>query len=172
MLVTAHPDPHDVDMNQPVSPGRDLLVSMLVSLGICNQLKGRMVNTLVGGNVSVVSAVRCLPPNAETHKIRQSHIRACIPWLGRQIATIKPKVIVGLGTVAMSALTGVPVSRCRVTRGTGVLKESPIPGVSMMFTISPEYILHRDTPRSRGQLRQALAAAWQVCLNHLHKETE
>jgi len=166
LLVTGHPEPHEVDPDRELSEGTRLLYRILHELGVVNLMADRTNFIFQGQGVSTVSAVRCLPPGLETHKIRQKHIQACLPWLGRQIAIIKPKVIVGLGTVAMSALSGVPLTQCKVIRGIGTLLKAPIPNTFLAFTVSPEYVIHRRHAaegQSRSWLKQVLSLAWQAC---------
>ena len=55
-------------------------------------------------------------PNAE-------EIRACRPWLDSELALVKPRVLVCLGSVAAQALLG---RQFRVTRERGRFVESPL----------------------------------------------
>ena len=55
-------------------------------------------------------------PNAE-------EIRACRPWLDSELALVKPRVLVCLGSIAAQALLG---REFRVTRERGRFVESPL----------------------------------------------
>jgi len=54
--------------------------------------------------VRIENIVRCRPPNNRDPK--PTEIRACLPFLVEQIKIIKPTVIITLGSIAFSALTG------------------------------------------------------------------
>ena len=55
-----------------------------------------------GENVYIANAVKCRPPGNRTPEADE--MAACWPWLKRQIALIKPKLIVLLGRAAMHAV--------------------------------------------------------------------
>lgn len=57
-----------------------------------------------GDNVYIANAVKCRPPGNRTPEAAE--IAACRPWLKRQIALIRPKLIVLLGRAAMYAVLG------------------------------------------------------------------
>ena len=68
-----------------------LLDAMLASLDIAR-----------GQAVYIANAVKCRPPGNRTPE--SAEIAACLPYLERQIALLKPKIIVLLGKVAVHAL--------------------------------------------------------------------
>jgi uracil-DNA glycosylase family 4 len=55
-----------------------------------------------GENVYIANAVKCRPPGNRTPEADE--MAACWPWLKRQIALIRPKLIVLLGKAAMHAV--------------------------------------------------------------------
>ncbi len=55
-----------------------------------------------GRNVYIANAVKCRPPGNRTPEADE--MAACWPWLKRQIALIRPKLIVLLGRAAMQAV--------------------------------------------------------------------
>ncbi len=63
--------------------------------------------------VYIANVVKCRPPNNRTPMLDE--IEACYPYLRRQIAAVKPKIIVALGAPATQTLLGVsmPISRMR-----------------------------------------------------------
>jgi DNA polymerase len=69
-------------------------------------------------------------PNAE-------EIRACRPWLDSELAIVKPRVLVCLGSVAAQALLG---RQFRVTRERGKFVESPL-APRVTATVHPSSIL-------------------------------
>lgn len=57
-----------------------------------------------GDNVYIANAVKCRPPANRTPEAGE--IAACRPWLRRQIALLRPKLIVLLGRAAVHAVLG------------------------------------------------------------------
>ncbi len=57
-----------------------------------------------GDNVYIANIVKCRPPDNRTPE--PDEIATCLPYLQRQIALIKPKLIVALGKTAATALLG------------------------------------------------------------------
>ncbi len=71
-------------------------------------------------------------------------IRACKPWVEAEIAVVKPKVLVCLGSTAAQALIG---PEFRVTRERGAFVQSPL-APYVMATVHPSALL-RASPESR-----------------------
>ena len=92
-------------------------------------------------------------------KPNQGEIRACRPWLDSEVAVVKPKVIVCLGSTAAQAILG---KSFRVTkqRGEWITTSSLAPFV--MATVHPSSILrapddetrHRETDRLIEELKK------------------
>lgn len=99
---------------------------------ICNALKCRAWKEGSGGK-----------PSNRTP--RDDEIRACRPFLGQQLRIIQPKVVVGMGNVALSTLRGVPLKDARITQARGMTESS---GTAWyLWTFHPSYINHRgDDP--------------------------
>jgi uracil-DNA glycosylase len=119
--------------------------------------------------VGITTAVKCATgdgtvglPNLGKPKI--SEIKKCMPLLGAELALIKPEtLIVGLGNYAMVALTGRPLSKCKVSFTHGVYEE--IQGRLVGFTVHPKFVVaHKHTAggRTRDQLTQDLRMAWKA----------
>ncbi len=70
-----------------------LLDNMLAAIGLKR-----------GHNVYIANVVKCRPPNNRTPE--EDEIATCLPYLQRQIALIRPKLIVALGKTAATALLG------------------------------------------------------------------
>lgn len=84
--------------------------------------------------VYICNVVKCRPP--DNRNPEADEVAACEPFLMRQIALVRPRVIVGLGTFAVQSLLKVktPISRLR-----GVWHE--VSGVKLMPTFHPAYLL-------------------------------
>jgi DNA polymerase len=63
-------------------------------------------------------------------------IQACRWWLERELAALKPRLVVALGATAAQALSGHAVSVMK-QRG----RETPLMGVRGMITVHPSYLL-------------------------------
>ena len=104
-----------------------LLDNMLAALGMKR-----------GENVYIANVLKCRPPNNRTPEPLE--VEACRPYLDRQIALIKPKIIVALGKSAATTLLDVDASiaslRGRVHR---------YRGVPLVVTYHPAYLL-RNLP--------------------------
>ena len=126
-----------------------LLDNMLAALGMKR-----------GENVHIANVLKCRPPNNRTPEPRE--IEACRPYLDRQIALIRPKLIVALGKSAATTLLDTDASiaslRGRVHR---------YGGVPLVVTYHPAYLLRNlpdkekaweDLLFARRTLRSAAAA--------------
>ena len=72
-------------------------------------------------------------------------IRACLPWLDSELALVKPRVLVCLGSVAAQALLG---REFRVTRERGRFVESSL-AERVMATVHPSSILRAGDEEAR-----------------------
>ena len=84
--------------------------------------------------------MKCRPPGNRNPE--PDEIAACSPFLRRQIATIRPKVIVALGKFAAQMLAGVetPITRLR-----GRWHE--FEGTKLMPTFHPSYLLRNPAAK-------------------------
>lgn len=85
---------------------------------------------------------------------RASDARACRPWLDAEIAQVRPRVIVCLGSVAMGALLG---PGRRVSDSRGQLLASPRAG-HVVVTYHPSAVLRAASDAERARIRAALIA--------------
>jgi len=87
-------------------------------------------------DVYIANIVKCRPPNNRAPTAEE--IGSCLPFLRRQLAVIRPRVICTLGNVAARALldTDRPISRIR-----GRFHE--FMGIAVMPTFHPAYLLRQ-----------------------------
>ncbi|HLO64129.1 MAG TPA: uracil-DNA glycosylase [Azonexus sp.] len=104
-----------------------LLDSMLASLDIAR-----------GNRVYIANAVKCRPPGNRTPEAAE--MAACWPYLERQIALLKPKIIVLLGKAAVHAVLHDDKSLASL-RG----KRFEYTGIPVVVTYHPAYLL-RNLP--------------------------
>jgi DNA polymerase len=91
-----------------------------------------------GDNVYIANAVKCRPPNNRTPEAEET--AACWPYLARQIALLKPKLIVALGRPAAQTLLRSEV-KISATRG----RLLDFEGIPLIVTYHPAYLL-RNLP--------------------------
>jgi uracil-DNA glycosylase family 4 len=96
-------------------PGADEDAQGLPFVGRAGQLLTRMLASvdLSRDDVYICNAVKCRPPSNRNPE--PDEIAACAPFLAEQLATLQPKVILSLGSVATRALlnTTTPIGKLR-----------------------------------------------------------
>ena len=101
---------------------------------------GKMLNRIIAAmelkreDVYICNVVKCRPP--QNRPPEADEVGACSPFLLRQLQSIRPKVIVALGSSAAQALlqTKVPISKLRG-------KFHDFHGMPLMPTYHPSYLL-------------------------------
>ena len=127
----------DVKGEPFVGQAGKLLDNMLAALGIARSAK-----------VYIGNAVKCRPPGNRTPEAAE--MAACRPWLERQVALLRPKVIVLLGKAAVHSLLHDDSSLASL-RG----KRFEYQGIPVVVTYHPAYLL-RNLPEK--------AKAWEDLL--------
>ncbi|MBI5665760.1 MAG: uracil-DNA glycosylase [Nitrospirae bacterium] len=91
----------DIQGRPFVGDAGKLLTNLILKLGLRRQ------------DVYIANIVKCRPPSNRNPE--EDEISTCAPFVERQIAIIKPKVIVCLGKIAAQTLlkTNVPISKLR-----------------------------------------------------------
>lgn len=105
--------------------------------------------------VYITNIVKCRPPANRTPGLEE--VRACIPYLFRQIQRIRPKLVCAMGGVAAGALLNRP--RISVLRERGRVVECS--GLRVLITVHPSYCLRNpaDTRLLEEDLRSAFREA-------------
>jgi len=97
------------------APGHDEDVQGEPFVGRAGQLLTRIIEAigLKRDDVYIANVIKCRPP--ENRNPEPDEVETCEPFLFRQVETIRPKVIVALGTFAARALlkTQAPISHLR-----------------------------------------------------------
>ena len=118
-----------------------LLDNMLAALGMNRQR-----------NVYIANVLKCRPPNNRTPEPGEAD--ACRPYLERQVALLRPKLIVALGKSAASLLLGTDATiaslRGRVHR---------YRGVPLIVTYHPAYLLRNLPDKAKAWEDLLLARA-------------
>jgi DNA polymerase len=87
-------------------PGADEDAQGLPFVGRAGQLLTKMLESikLTRDEVYITNVVKCRPPSNRNPE--GDEIAECMPFLRAQIATVQPKVVLSLGSVATQALLG------------------------------------------------------------------
>lgn len=134
-------------------PGADEDAQGMPFVGRAGQLLTQMIAamTLAREQVYICNVVKCRPPGNRTPL--DDEMATCAPYLLRQLAILRPKVIVALGRPAAQTLlaTKVAISKLR-----GQFHDFPPPGLAglglpdtrLMPTFHPAYLL-RNPPAKK-----------------------
>ena len=137
------------------APGADEDARGEPFVGVAGQLLDRMIAAMGfdRGDVYICNVIKCRPPYNRNPE--PDEVAACEPFLKRQLAALKPRMIVALGKFAAQSLcrTQTPITRLR---GNFHSYE----GIQVMPTFHPAYLLR--TPEAKrhawADLQAVLAA--------------
>ncbi len=89
------------------APGRDEDIQGIPFVGRSGQLLNKILEAagIERDDVYIANIIKCRPPNNRTPLTNE--IEACLPYLGRQVALIAPRVICTLGLPATQTLLGI-----------------------------------------------------------------
>ncbi len=134
-------------------------------VGKAGQLLTRMIAamTLTRDQVFIANVVKCRPPDNRTPE--EDEMAACSPFLFRQLAILRPKVIVTLGRPASQTLlaTTTPIGKLR-----GQFHDFPppalanrgLPPAQLMPTFHPAYLLR--SPNEKPKVWEDLKAVMRL----------
>lgn len=148
-------NPHAELMFVGEGPGADEDAQGEPFVGRAGQLLNNMIKAmgLRREDVYIANVVKCRPPGNRTPE--RDECDTCSPFLMRQIAAIRPKVIVALGAVAAKNLLAInaPMSELRGRfydfKPAGIRTDPAWPGARLAVTYHPAFLL-RD-PRQKGE---------------------
>ncbi len=122
-------------------------------VGAAGQLLDQMLRSLGlkrGEDVYIANVVKCRPPQNRTPT--DEECAACMPYLNRQIALIKPAVIVAMGRVAARTLL-----KTDGTLGALRLQQHHFGDIPLVVTWHPAYLLR--TPADKAKAWEDLCRA-------------
>lgn len=127
-------------------PGADEDAQGIPFVGRAGMLLTKMIIAMQFSreDVYIANIVKCRPPNNRVPE--DSEAEVCLPYLRRQIALVRPKVIVLLGAIPLKHLMG--LNGITKMRGNWLEYE----GIRVMPTFHPSYLLRNE---------QAKAPVWQ-----------
>jgi uracil-DNA glycosylase len=125
------------------APGADEDLRGEPFVGRAGQLLTDIIERGMGmtrAEVYICNVIKCRPP--ENRNPEGDEVAACEPFLLRQIDLVRPRVIVGLGTLAVQAVLKLktPISKLR-----GIWHE--VRGIKMMPTFHPAYLLRNPSEK-------------------------
>jgi uracil-DNA glycosylase len=136
-------NPHAELMFVGEAPGRDEDLQGIPFVGRAGQLLTKIIEAinLKREDVYIANVIKCRPP--ENRNPEPDEVASCEPFLFRQVASVRPKVIVALGTAAAQSLlkTQDPISRMRGRVYT-------LGGAKLVATFHPAFLL-RSPERKR-----------------------
>jgi uracil-DNA glycosylase family 4 len=127
------------------APGR-LLDNMLRALQLTRS------EAPAAQQVFITHALKCLPPS--NRPASAAELALCRPFLERQVATVRPRVILALGRQAAQALLGgeAPLGRLR-----GQVHQAW--GVPVVVSFAPAYLLRQPSEKAKAWDDLRLAAS-------------
>lgn len=126
-------------------PGHDEDLKGEPFVGPAGQMLDRMLSNVLGlarEQVYIANVVKCRPPG--NRNPLPDEIAMCLPYLHRQLESIRPKWMLVLGSVALRALFG---------QETGIMKARgqwlEWRGIAVMPTFHPAYLLRNPDEKKR-----------------------
>ena len=120
-----------------VGPAGKLLDNMLRALDLAR-----------GKDTYIANIVKCRPVGADSRDRPPTpeEVDACMPYLRRQIALIRPQVIIALGKTAAVSLLGLPAD----TALAGLRGEPrEFDGIPLVITYHPAYLLRQPADKAK-----------------------
>ena len=96
-----------------------------------------------GEDVYIANAVKCRPPNNRTPEAAE--LASCFPYLQRQVALIRPRLIVALGRPAAHALLN---QELKISAARGRLFDYA--GIPVIVTYHPAYLLRNQSDKAKA----------------------
>jgi uracil-DNA glycosylase family 4 len=158
-----NPDAHLVFVGE--GPGADEDEQGEPFVGKAGQLLTKMIEAMGYGreDVYICNVVKCRPPGNRNPE--PDEIAACEPFLKKQLAAIRPRVIVALGKFAAQCLLrdDTPISRLR-----GSFRSYE--GIQLMPTFHPAYLLRDPSKKKEAweDLKSVIAALRRMGLEPPH----
>jgi DNA polymerase len=113
-------------------------------VGAAGKLLNRMLQAvgLERGQVYIANTLKCRPPG--NRDPREDELAACRPYLDRQVALLRPRLVLAVGRIAAQALLASdrPLGKLR-----GRVLELPGTGIPLVATYHPAYLLRTPSQK-------------------------
>jgi len=132
-------------------PGRNEDLQGEPFVGPAGQLLDNMLRALDlarGKDTYIANIVKCRPVGADgrDRPPTPDEVDACMPYLRRQIALIRPQVIIALGKTAAVSLLGLPAD----TALAGLRGDArEFDGIPLVITYHPAYLLRQPADKAK-----------------------
>lgn len=142
MVVGEAPGEQEDRQGEPfVGKAGQLLDNMLRALGLTRQTEGEGLQP--AQQVFIANVLKCRPPmnrNPQPDEVAQ-----CEPYLARQVALVRPRLILAMGRFAVQSLlqTSEPIGRLRG-------RVHHYQGVPTIVTYHPAYLLRNPADKARA----------------------
>jgi uracil-DNA glycosylase len=149
MVVGEAPGEQEDRQGEPfVGPAGRLLDQMLAALGLTRDAEG----AAPARQVYIANTLKCRPPG--NRNPAPEEMARCEPFLQRQIALLRPRIILAMGRFAVQSLL-------RTTEAVGRLRGRVhrYQGVPLVVTYHPAYLLRNLPDKARAWQDLCLAAA-------------
>lgn len=134
MIVGEGPGQEEDRRGEPfVGPAGRLLDAMLKAAGRARD------------DVYIANIVKCRPPNNRNPSADEAE--SCAPFLARQIALLRPRLIIAAGRVAAQNLLGTDASLGRLR---GKIHRHSQSGVAVLVTYHPAYLLRQPADKLKS----------------------
>ena len=134
MVVGRDPgEPEDLQGMPFVGPAGTILNSWLKIAGLDRH------------SVYISYMVKCRPP--ANRKPTEQEKLACFPYLEEEIRTVKPKIIIALGSDALEILTGLS----QIMKVAGTFIDSERYGCKIFAAFQPAFVLRRDDMKVKAE---------------------
>lgn len=134
MVIGEAPGAEEDRQGEPfVGRAGQLLNSMLLAIGLPRE------------QVFIANVNKCRPPG--NRDPRPEEVAACLPYLHRQIALIRPRLMLAVGRIAAQNLlaTDTPIGRLR-----GKVHRFGAAGTPLVITYHPAYLLRSPTEKRKA----------------------
>jgi DNA polymerase len=118
-------------------------------VGRAGQLLTKIIENVLGlkrEDVYIANIIKCRPPKNRVPSLEE--VDACKPFLLQQIAHIKPKIIVALGSTSYHHLTGEYDTKISQIRGEVI----DFNGASLLPTFHPSFLLRNPSAKKEVYL--------------------
>ena len=146
MIVGEAPGEHEDAQGEPfVGQAGRLLDNMLKAVGL-----ERHADSAPGGRVYIANVLKCRPPGNRNPQPQE--VAQCEPYLARQVALVRPKIILAMGRFAVQSLlkTDEPIGRLRG-------RVHRYEGVPVIVTYHPAYLLRTPADKAKAWADLCLA---------------
>lgn len=144
MLIGEAPGFHEDKQGEPfVGRAGQLLNAMLQAIGMERK------------DIYIANILKCRPPNNRDPQAEE--VALCTPFLEKQIALIRPKLLLGLGRIAAHYLLNTKSSLSQLRGKTYTYGNLKTP---LIVTYHPAYLLRN--PRDKSKAFQDLQTMWQT----------